>query len=215
VDTLDLINKTRVVTILRGLAKDDALNVIGAIKAGGLEAIEVTFDQRKPAYVTAEIIKAAREKYPELCIGAGTVMTLEQVQAAFEAGAAFCLAPNTDLAIIQATKKLGMVSIPGAMTPSEIADCYKAGADIVKVFPASVLGPGYIKAVRGPLPHIPLEAVGGVNLENMTAFLQAGCCSVGIGSNITDKKAIAAHDYAKITALAREYRLQAESVKLS
>jgi 2-dehydro-3-deoxyphosphogluconate aldolase/(4S)-4-hydroxy-2-oxoglutarate aldolase len=212
VDALKEIMRTKVVTILRGLAKDDALNVIGAIGAGGLTAIEVTFDQRKTASATAEIIQAAYQKYPDLCIGAGTVMTLEQLHAAHAAGAKFVLAPNTNIEIIKETKKLGMVSIPGAFSPSEIAACYAAGADVVKVFPASVLGIEYIKAVRGPMPHIPLEAVGGVNLDNMADFLKAGCCSVGIGSNITDKKAIAAHDYAKITALAKEFRLQAESV---
>jgi 2-dehydro-3-deoxyphosphogluconate aldolase/(4S)-4-hydroxy-2-oxoglutarate aldolase len=111
VDALKEIMRTKVVTILRGLAKDDALNVIGAIGAGGLTAIEVTFDQRKTASATAEIIQAAYQKYPDLCIGAGTVMTLEQLHAAHAAGAKFVLAPNTNIEIIKETKKLGMVSI--------------------------------------------------------------------------------------------------------
>ena len=140
-----------------------------------------------------------------MCIGAGTVMTLEQADEAKRAGADFALAPDTNVNVIRHVVGLGMVSVPGAMTPSEIAAAYEAGAGIVKLFPAGDLGLDYVKAIRGPINHVPLMAVGGVDLDNVRKFLDNGFTSVGIGSNIVRNDLIEAGEFQKITELANAY----------
>lgn len=203
---LEQIKKERIITIIRGIAADDAIPVAQALCDGGLHLAEITFKQTEQPSVTADIIRTLKQHFgAKMRFGAGTVMTLEQLDAAYEAGAEFILSPNADTAIIRKTKSLGLVSIPGAFTPTEIAESYHAGADIVKVFPADSITPAYFQAIHGPLPHIPLSAVGGINLDNILDFLQAGACCVGIGSNIIDKRAIADKDYGKIYSLSSAY----------
>ncbi len=211
-DTISRILNDRIIAILRGLQEEQVLKTIEALQEGGLHLVEITFDQRREASVTATMIqKACAEFGDSMCIGAGTVMTEEQLFAARDAGAQFILTPQTDIKIIREAHEMGLVTIPGAFTPTEIAACHAAGADIVKVFPAGTVGPEYIKAVRGPMPHIRLSAVGGVNLENIRDFFDAGVCSVGIGSNIVDNKAILAGSYRKIAELAAAYLEKAGS----
>lgn len=204
--TLEQIKRDKIITIIRGLDLENSLSTVEAMRDGGLRLVEITFNQTSAPSVTANIIASLKQHFQgQMLFGAGTVMTLEQLHAAYEAGAAFILSPNTDFNIIKETKRLGLVSIPGAYTPTEIAAAYEAGADIVKVFPSDAAGPGYIKAIRGPMPHIPLSAVGGVNLENIKDFFLAGVCSVGIGSNIVDKRAVAEKDFDKIRLLSAAY----------
>ena len=138
-------------------------------------------------------------------IGAGTVLTEEQVVLTAKAGGRFIISPNTDRQVIEKTKELGLISMPGAYTPSEIADAHKYGADFVKLFPVTALGAAYVKAVRAPLSHIPLLAVGGVDLSNLEEYAKAGVVGFGIGGNIIDKKLLDAQDYPAITRLAEEY----------
>ncbi|MBE6904929.1 MAG: bifunctional 4-hydroxy-2-oxoglutarate aldolase/2-dehydro-3-deoxy-phosphogluconate aldolase [Ruminococcaceae bacterium] len=202
----------RVIAILRGLQEEQILKTMEALREGGLNLVEITFDQRKEAEATAAMMKKACAEFGNsMCVGAGTVMTEEQLIAARDAGAQFILTPQTDIQMIRMAHEMGLVTIPGAFTPTEIAACHVAGADIVKVFPAGTVGPDYIKAVRGPMPHIRLSAVGGVNLENISDFFDAGVCSVGIGSNIVDNEAIRTGNYKKITELAAKYRKKAGS----
>ena len=130
-------------------------------------------------------------------------MTTDEVHMAADASAAFIISPDTNTQVIEETKKLGLVSIPGAMTPTEIVRAYDAGADFVKVFPASVLGVDYIKAVKGPLRHIPLIAVGGINKDNAAAFLSAGVAALGIGGNLVDRKALLSGDFRLLTERAQ------------
>ena len=132
-------------------------------------------------------------------------MTIEQAKAARTAGADFALAPNVDVDVIHAIKTLDMVAVPGAFTPSEIATAYNAGADIVKVFPIGNLGVDYLKAIRGPINHIPLMAVGGVSASNIKSFLDNGCCSAGVGSNIINKKRAQAGAFDEIEQAAFEF----------
>lgn len=147
-----------------------------------------------------------KEKFAGKIIpGAGTVITLEQLQMAYDAGAQYIISPNVDVEIIRRTKELGLISLPGAMTPSEIVEAYKAGADFVKVFPVGNLGPAYIKALKAPLSHIPLMAVGGVNEKNAADFLKAGASGLGVGGNLVNKEWIANGEWEKITALAAEF----------
>jgi len=170
--------------------------------------VEVTFNQRSSTKLedTASAIRAIATKMDgKLLVGAGTCLTAEEAKAAKNAGAIYALSPDMNPAVIAAVKELGMASIPGAMTPTEIAGAWNAGADLVKLFPAGGLGAGYIKDVSAPLSHIPLIAVGGVDLSNLADFLKAGAKGAGIGSNITKMELIKEGKFDKLTALAREY----------
>ncbi|MBT9798130.1 bifunctional 4-hydroxy-2-oxoglutarate aldolase/2-dehydro-3-deoxy-phosphogluconate aldolase [Hungatella hathewayi] len=204
--TFDKILAGGIITIIRGLSPDCAEKTVEAIHAGGLHLAEITFDQTAPPKVTADIIRTLSRQFEgKVLIGAGTVMTLEQLHAAYNAGAAYIISPNADSSVIRETKRLGLLSMPGAYTATEVARCYAEGADIVKVFPSDSAGPGYIKALRGPLHHIPLAAVGGVNLDNIRDFFDAGARCVGIGSNIVSKQAVQAGDFDRIRLLAAAY----------
>lgn len=204
--TFDKILTGGIITILRGLDLNLAEKAIAAIHAGGIHLAEITFDQTAPPEITAHIISALTKKFEgQVLIGAGTVMTVEQLYEAYNAGAAFIISPNTDSLIIHETKRLGLLSIPGAYTATEVARCYADGADIVKIFPSDTAGPSYIKALRGPLNYIPLAAVGGVNLENIQDFFKAGVCCVGIGSNIVNKNTLLENNFDKIRMLAAAY----------
>ena len=140
-----------------------------------------------------------------MLIGAGTVLTKKQVELTKQAGGSFIISPNTNSSIIKYTIANEMVSIPGALTPSEVELAYEYGADFVKLFPVTSLGINYVKAIRAPLSHIPLLAVGGIDLYNIKDYFKAGICGIGIGSNIVDKKLLAKNDWDGITDLARQY----------
>ncbi|MCC8025968.1 MAG: bifunctional 4-hydroxy-2-oxoglutarate aldolase/2-dehydro-3-deoxy-phosphogluconate aldolase [Clostridium sp.] len=206
-DTLEQILKEKIVVIIRGLSKEESVEVVGAVKKGGLKLVEVTYDQTKPISYTTEKIKAIADAFnqEEVLVGAGTVLTPEQVDSAEKAGAKFIITPNTNEAVIKETKRLGLASMCGAMTPTEIEACYQYGSDIVKVFPADNLGITYMKAIRGPLNHIPLAAVGGVNLDNIEDFLAIGIHCFGIGGNIVNQKLVKAGKLSEITELAKKY----------
>jgi 2-dehydro-3-deoxyphosphogluconate aldolase/(4S)-4-hydroxy-2-oxoglutarate aldolase len=137
-------------------------------------------------------------------------MTVEQVRMAAEAGAEYMISPNVDEDVIKETKRLGKLSIPGAMTPSEIAAAYKMGADIIKLFPANEVGLSYIKAIKAPLKHIPLMATGGVRPANAMDYLNAGSAALGVGGDLVNKQWIAAGEFDKIGQAARDF---ADSVK--
>ena len=198
----------KIVAIVRGVYGQDALNLASALYAGGIELLEVTFDQSKPESLnrTSDTVKLlCRELGDKMYFGAGTVTTIEMLNLAKEAGAGFIVSPDCNPEVIKATVEAGKVSMPGAMTPTEILTAYRAGADFVKVFPTAGLGSAYIKAVRGPLNHIRLLAVGGVNEKNIADFLAAGCVGAGVGGNLVNKNWIANGEWDKITALAREF----------
>ena len=138
-------------------------------------------------------------------IGAGTVLNEKQVELTKNAGGSFIISPNTKEAVIKKTVALDMVSMPGALTPTEIEAAHEYGADFVKLFPVANLGPDYVKAVKAPLSHIKLTAVGGINEENMPVYLKAGVSGFGIGTNIVDKKLVAQEDWTAVTALAKRF----------
>ena len=175
----------------------------------------ITFDQsgKTQHAVTAEQIRIVREAFDgRLHVGAGTVMTEAQLKLAAEAGAEYIISPNVDTAIIRATKAVGLISIPGAFTPSEITGAYQAGADFVKLFPADCVDLKYIKAVRAPINHIPLLAVSGVTPENLGDYLNAGMAGAGIGSILVTKADVANEDYDAIAQRAARYVAVVESV---
>ena len=205
---LETILESKVIAIVRGIPSGQISDLASAIRAGGLRCIEVTFDHAAPGGLedTLAAIRALRDT--DMCVGAGTVMSPEEL--AKEAGASYIISPNTNPAVIRETKSIGLVSIPGAMTPSEVAEAWSLGADLVKLFPAGVLGPAYIKAVKAPLKHIPVTAVGGVTPENTPGFLSAGCAGVGVGGNLVSPKLVSEGRWEEITAAARAY---AEAVR--
>ena len=204
-ETLQYIKEKKIIAIVRGVYGDDALRLSEALLKGGIGLIEVTFDQTGGFYETADTIMSIQKHFGSSFLpGAGTVMTEEQVRIAAEAGAEYIISPNVSEAVIRETKKRALVSMPGAMTPGEIAMAHDFGADIVKVFPVSVLGPSYIKAVRAPLGHINLMAVGGVNEENAADFIRAGAIGVGVGGNLVKKSYIAEGKFDVITETARK-----------
>lgn len=205
---LEKIKQEKVIAIVRGISSDKIVQLAGALEKGGICCIEVTYDQRSKAGQenTLESIRAIKKAFGDkVCAGAGTVMTVEQVRSAVEAGAEYMISPNTDEDVIRETKKLGKVSMPGAMTATEAAFAYKCGADIVKLFPAGILGPGYIKALCAPLAHIPFTAVGGVNVENCADFIKAGAIGVGVGGNLVSAKLLDEGKTDEITSLAAAY----------
>ena len=205
------LTESRIIAIIRGVSPDRILDTARALYAGGIRFIEMTFPQGGDTDgVCRSIRDVAVNLGDRVFVGAGTVLTREQVRAARDSGAEYIISPVVDEAVIEETLKLGMLSIPGAMTPTEIYAAYRAGANFVKVFPASVLGPDYFKAVKAPLPGIPLIAVGGIDENNAAVFLNAGACALGIGGRLIDKKAVEAGDYAAVTRAARRI---AEAVK--
>ncbi len=210
-NTIDLIGTHKLIAIVRGLSGEILLKTAEALYEGGVRLLEVTFDQTEKishAETAASIRSLCRKFEGKMCIGAGTVMTEEQVTIAAEAGARYMISPDTNESVIRKTKELGLVSIPGALTPTEVATAAAYGADFVKLFPAGDLGLAYIKSVRAPLAHIPMMAVGGVTVGNIRSFMDAGLAGVGIGSAIVDKNLIRKGDFAGLASLARAFTSQ-------
>lgn len=196
----------RIIAIVRGVASEDMLPLVRALEAGGVRAIEVTFDQRAPESWpdTLRAIRAIADEFNGRVLpGAGTVLTPEQVRMAHDAGATYIISPDVDEAVIAQTRALGMASLPGALTPTEIMRAVRAGCDIVKIFPAGELGAGYIKSIRAPLGHVPMFAVGGVNAANAAEFMRAGVSGLGVGGALTDRALIAGHRFDLIETNAR------------
>ena len=207
-DVIEELKKTRLMVLARGVPKDVLLKAVAAIEEAGVTVFESTFDHRRADCVAenAEKIAALVGAFGgRMAIGAGTVLTVEEVRAAHAAGATFIVSPDSDPEVIAETKRLGMASIPGAMTPTEIKRAYALGADIVKLFPADDLGYHYIQNIKGPLPHIPLMATGGVNPQTIPEFLSCGILAVGTGITVFRPDLVAAEDYEGIKSLAIEH----------
>jgi 2-dehydro-3-deoxyphosphogluconate aldolase/(4S)-4-hydroxy-2-oxoglutarate aldolase len=190
-DVLNKILESKIVAIIRGADPSDAKKIVNALLDGGIKVLEITLNSRGALTVIEELSKLADER---LLIGAGTVLDADAVNEAISAGAKFIISPCFDPAIITATKKHGVVSIPGAFTATEIFAAFKSGGDIIKVFPASG-GSQYIRDIRGPFQNIPLMPTGGINLKNIEEYLQAGAVAVGIGSALVDTKKKITTDY--------------------
>lgn len=203
---LEWIRQCRLVAILRGVPMERVDGVVDALLRGGVRALEFTFDHAEPDCVERNAQKIRRTVArcgAQVLVGCGTTLTVQEVEAAYAAGARLVISPNVDEVVIRRARALGMVSMPGALTPTEIVTAHACGADIVKLFPAGELGLGYIKAVRGPLKHIPMSAVGGVKPENVADYLNAGVCGFGVGGPLVLSAAVKNGDDAAIEARAR------------
>jgi len=207
-ETIAAIEKEKIIAIVRGADAEVLIPLVQAMYDGGIRLLEVAYDAggRVSDEETARRIAMLADRFGgKMRIGAGTVLREEQAALTRSAGGTFIISPDTYAPVIEKTRSLGMVSIPGAMTPTEIQVAHRLGADFIKIFHAGTLGAEYVKAVKAPLSHVKLLAVGGVTAENMKQFLDAGISGFGIGSAITDKAAIQDKDYGRITALARKY----------
>ena len=198
----------KLIVIVRGVKKDDLIPLAEAMYLGGVRLLEITFSANGSTSdeETADNIRMLAEHFDgRMLIGAGTVLNERQVCLTAEAGGRFIISPDVNEAVIKKTRELGLVSMPGALTPTEIQTAHKAGADFIKLFPCDAFGTGYIKAVSAPLSHVRLLAVGGVNLDNIPDFLKAGVYGFGMGSNIVNKKMVEDGDFEAITALAKKH----------
>lgn len=207
-DVVAELKRSRFMVLARGVPKDVLVKGVAAIAEAGVTLFESTFDHRRGDCVAENADKIAALVAAlggGMAIGAGTVLSVEEVRAAREAGASFIVSPDSDPAVIAETKRLGMASIPGAMTPTEIKRAWSLGADVVKLFPADDLGYHYIQNLKGPLPHIPLMATGGVTPQTIPEFLSRGITAVGTGITVFRPDLVAAEDYEGIKELARKH----------
>jgi len=205
-EVIQMMEQEKVIAIVRGIAADKCMKVADALYEGGIRLMEITFNQKDPTSfrTTADCIESISKKYEgRMMVGAGTVVTTEQVELAARAGGRFIISPDVNVDVIHRTVELDMVSMPGAMSPTEVMTAHHAGASFVKIFPAANLGVDYVKAISAPISHVKLMAVGGVNENNLAEFLKAGMAGAGIGGNLANKKWIEAGEYHKITETAK------------
>lgn len=205
------IEENKIIVIMRGFSVEQLIRSVDAMERGGIRLVEVTFDQSGATSddVTAEYIHALKENFEgKIRVGAGTVMTEKQVELAYNAGAEFIISPDCYEPVIKKTREFGMVSIPGAFTPTEAANAHRCGADFVKLFPNSEVNISYLKALFAPLSHVKFLAVGGVNHENMTDYFEAGAKGIGVATAIADKKSIFSGNYEEITRRAKLFTSQ-------
>lgn len=214
---IKIIEKEGLIVIFRGVPLEKIEKTVKALYDGGVRIIEIAFNPSDSDTVnktTALIKEARRVMGDKILIGAGTVVKEEFVVAAHDAGVDFIFSPDTDVDIIKLTKKLGLVSIPGALTPTECKTAYKNGADIIKLFPASINDIDYIKGITRPLSHIPFICVGGTNENTIEAFIKAGAKGVGTGISILKPELIEKEDYAEISRLAKVHLEKIKSARL-
>ena len=191
-EMLETLKRHKLIAIVRGLPLELAHATAEALHSGGVRLLEVTLNTEG----ALKILSSWRENFPLLCIGAGTVVTLEDARSALSAGAQFLVTPNLNEDVVTYVLERGLAVFPGALTPTEIVRAHALGATAVKVFPVGALGgPSYIKEVRAPLNHIPLIAVGGVNVGNARAYLEAGCVGLGVGSSLLDLEKVRRGDF--------------------
>ncbi len=206
-DIIARIDKEKVIAIVRGIAPADVMKVADALYAGGITLMEVPFTAKAPETdeATAQCIADLVKKFEgKMLIGAGTVLKVSQVDLTYNAGGSYIITPSIDVNVIKRAVELGMVAMPGAMTPTEIMTAHNAGAQYVKIFPAGNLGPDYIKAIKAPLNHIKMTCVGGVSEKNFEDFLKVGMVGGGFGGNLANKEWIANGEFEKITNVAKQ-----------
>lgn len=199
---LDRVLNSGIVAIIRATSGEQLVQVAEALHEGGVDVIEVTFTVPGVLDVISAVSKKLGKK---ILLGAGTVLDPESARAALLAGAEFLVSPTVNLDVIKMCRRYDKLMMTGAYTPTEILTAWEHGADIVKVFPAEIGGPPYLKAIKGPLPQVRLMPTGGVNLQTLPQFIAAGACAVGLGSQLVEKEALERGDFGRIRDLARQY----------
>jgi 2-dehydro-3-deoxyphosphogluconate aldolase/(4S)-4-hydroxy-2-oxoglutarate aldolase len=194
------IEKTRIIAIVRGVEPAHIVGLAKALYDGGITVMEVTMNTPGAPAMIGELQNKLGDR---MFIGAGTVIDLEDAKQAVAAGASFLVTPNLDEDVISFAREREVPIYPGAMTPTEIVKAWKAGAAAVKLFPSASLGMSYIKELQGPLSHIPMIAVGGVNEDNIRQFLDLGCYALGVGGSLVNLKEIHSGNYAWVTEKSR------------
>lgn len=199
---LDHMLSSGIVAVIRKVSPSKVKPLVEAFINGGVTGIEITMDSEDALRIISEMKETFGEK---AVIGAGTVMNKEQAEQAISAGADFIFAPILSKETIEYTKEQGVIMIPGVFTPTEMHLANQWGADMVKIFPANVLGPKFLKDVSGPISDIPMMPTGGVNLDNVQSFMEAGAVAAGIGGSLVNKSLIEREDWVELEKLAKKY----------
>lgn len=185
-EVLARLGDEKLVPVVRAPSSDSAIQLVEALLEGGIATIELTMTVPGAIEVISRI---AREFGEKILLGAGTVLDDETARACIDAGAQFIVSPGLDAGTVLVCNALGVAVAPGALTPTEVLTAWRTGADIVKIFPCDAVGgPSYVKALKAPLPQVPLMPTGGVSLDNLLDFIRAGAVAVGVGSNLADAK---------------------------
>jgi 2-dehydro-3-deoxyphosphogluconate aldolase/(4S)-4-hydroxy-2-oxoglutarate aldolase len=201
-ETVDIIRQTGIIAIMRAQSSDQLLAAADAIKSGGVRAIEVTMTT--PGALS--VIAAAKERYgSDVTFGAGSVLDPETGRAAILAGADFVVSPTLNLELVQLCNRYGIPAVPGCYSPTEVLTGWEAGADFVKLFPASFGGPSLVEAILAPLPQVRIIPVGGVNLDTAADFISKGAAALGVGSSLVDQKLLDAGDLDELTLRAAAF----------
>jgi 2-dehydro-3-deoxyphosphogluconate aldolase/(4S)-4-hydroxy-2-oxoglutarate aldolase len=202
---MDIIRETGVIAIMRTRSPEQLLRAADAIRAGGVRAIEVTMTTPGALSVIEQATSRYQDAGQDVLFGAGTVLDAESARACILAGAQFIVSPSFNPALVELCRRYSVPVMPGAYTPTEIVTAWECGADMVKVFPASIGGPALIKALKAPLPQIELVPVGGVNLDTAADFIRAGAAAVGVGSALINQKLLDSEDFSTLTERARRF----------
>ena len=202
IETIKKIQEDGIIAVIRSIPEGKVADLAEALISSGIRALEITVEN-KDAYSIIEYL--SKNYKDEIVIGAGTVLDSASAQLAISKGADFILSPNFNPDVVKTALRYGKVVVPGVMTPTEMLAAMECGADMVKIFPASVLGIQFIKDVKGPFPHIPIIPTGGINLDNVGAFIEAGVEAVGAGGSLVNKAALEKSDFAQIKATAKQF----------
>ena len=214
--TLRAMEEKKIIVILRNYTNDQLLHIVDALAKGGIGLVEITFDQKgtiSNKSIASQIDMLSRTYHHCMHIGAGTVMTTEQVELAHSAGAEYIISPDCYEPVIHRTQELGMLSIPGCYTPTEAANAARWGADFVKIFPNSEVRISYLKNIMVPLSHIRFLAVGGVDEISLPKYLEIGVSGFGIATAIVDRTSVEQKNWEKITENARKYMKLIQAMK--
>ena len=201
-EDLQRVCKSGIVAVVRSSSSEQLVEVARALADGGVTTIEITMTVPGVLDVLRDVRTALGD---EILLGAGTVLDVESARAALLAGAEYIVAPTVDLEVIRLCRRYDKMVMPGAFTPTEILAAWQAGADVVKVFPADMGGPAYLKAIHGPMPQIRLMPTGGVDLNTAADFLRAGACCLGVGGSLVEKKALEEGNIGRIRSLAEQF----------
>lgn len=211
IDTLNRISTLGLVAVIRGPSADLTVKMVDALIAGGVCGIEITYSTPN----AEDVVRTLNQRFgDQIVLGMGTLTHPEQAQSAKDAGAKFLVSPICEPELARAMVATGLAVMVGALTPTEVAQAFRLGSDVVKIFPGSLVGPGYIKALKGPFPNIPMMPTGGVSAENVGEWFAAGVVAVGAGSELCPPQWAKEGRFADITQRANQFHLAVQNARL-